>query len=56
VRAARLRSHAAPVAATLDRESGTLLLADAFRGVAPGQLAVLMDGETVAGHATIARS
>ncbi len=55
VRAARLRSHAKPVAASLDRDGGMLMLAAAFPGVAPGQLAVLMDGETVAGHATIAR-
>jgi tRNA-specific 2-thiouridylase len=55
VGAARLRSHAAPVAATLDVGSATLLLEGSFAGVAPGQLAVLMDGETVAGHATDAR-
>jgi tRNA-specific 2-thiouridylase len=56
VGAARLRSHAAPVAATLDADGTTLVLGTAFAGVAPGQLAVLMDGETVAGHATIARA
>jgi tRNA-specific 2-thiouridylase len=55
VGAARLRSHAAPVAATLDPDGETLVLGTAFAGVAPGQLAVLMDGDTVAGHATIAR-
>jgi tRNA-specific 2-thiouridylase len=55
VGAARLRSHAAPVAARLDTETGELLLGTPFGGAAPGQLAVLLDGETVAGHATIAR-
>ncbi|WP_354697488.1 QueC-like queuosine biosynthesis [Paraconexibacter sp. AEG42_29] len=55
VRAARLRSHAAPVAARLDPDAGELVLAGAFAGAAPGQLAVLMDGDVVAGHATIAR-
>ncbi|UTI62530.1 tRNA 2-thiouridine(34) synthase MnmA [Paraconexibacter antarcticus] len=55
IRAARLRSHAAPVAASLSADGGELLLGDAFAGVAPGQLAVLMDGDTVAGHATISR-
>jgi tRNA-specific 2-thiouridylase len=55
VGAARLRSHAAPVVATLDPDAGELILGSAFTGVAPGQLAVLMDGDVVAGHATIAR-
>ena len=55
VSAARLRSHGVPVAASIDLDAGELLLGAAFPGVAPGQLAVLMDGEVVAGHATIAR-
>jgi tRNA-specific 2-thiouridylase len=55
VGSARLRSHSAPVDARLDADTGELILASTFAGAAPGQLAVLMDGETVAGHATIAR-
>lgn len=52
---ARLRSHAAPVSAVLDTVAGELLLGGSFAGAAPGQLAVLLDGDVVAGHATIAR-
>ncbi|MCW3038685.1 MAG: mnmA [Solirubrobacterales bacterium] len=52
---ARLRSHSAPVDARLEPETGELVLAGSFAGAAPGQLAVLMDGDVVAGHATIAR-
>lgn len=55
VGAARLRSHAAPVDARLDVVAGELVLGSPFAGAAPGQLAVLMDGDVVAGHATISR-
>jgi len=52
----RYRSRAVParVAATAGRhELLEIELAEPFEGVAPGQTAVLMDGDTVVGHGTI---
>jgi tRNA-specific 2-thiouridylase len=53
----RLRYRQQPLACTSRRtEDGLeLMLATAAYGVAPGQLACLMDGELIVGHATIAR-
>jgi tRNA-specific 2-thiouridylase len=52
----RLRHHQRPIACTaIGNEPGlTLELATPAYGVAPGQLACLMDGDLVVGHATIA--
>jgi len=54
----RLRYRQPPLAATARRRDGMLELALAAPayGVAPGQLACLMDGELIVGHATIART
>jgi tRNA-uridine 2-sulfurtransferase len=53
----RLRYRQRPVACTARHTEGGLELALAAPayGVAPGQLACLMDGELIVGHATIAR-
>jgi tRNA-specific 2-thiouridylase len=55
----RLRYRQAPLACSAGRECGEgrleLSLAEPAYGVAPGQLACLMDGETIVGHATIDR-
>jgi tRNA-specific 2-thiouridylase len=52
----RLRYRQRPLACTALRSDGqlTLALAAPAYGVAPGQLACLMDGEVIVGHATIA--
>jgi tRNA-specific 2-thiouridylase len=56
----RLRYHAATLPATLGaaapgrHEALELRLAEPFDAAAPGQTAVLMDGETIVGHGTIA--
>jgi tRNA-specific 2-thiouridylase len=52
----RLRYRQRPLACTALRSGGdlTLALAAPAYGVAPGQLACLMDGEVIVGHATIA--
>jgi tRNA-uridine 2-sulfurtransferase len=52
----RLRYRQRPVPCTAMRRDGrlTLTLGEPAYGVAPGQLACLMDGEVVVGHATIA--
>ncbi len=56
----RLRSHAPLRPCTVELDSsgsggeGTVLLAEPVDGVAPGQLACLMDGDLVVGHGTIA--
>ena len=54
----RLRYRQLPLACTSRQIDGGLELALAAPayGVAPGQLACLMDGELIVGHATIARS
>jgi tRNA-specific 2-thiouridylase len=54
----RLRHRHAPLACTARRVDGglELTLAAAAYGAAPGQLACLMDGELIVGHATIARA
>ena len=53
----RLRYRQRPVAASARRRGGELVLtlAEPAYGVAPGQLACLMDGEVIVGHATIAK-
>jgi tRNA-uridine 2-sulfurtransferase len=51
VEAVRLRYRAPAVACTL--ASDTLTLAEPFEGVAPGQVAVLLRGDTVVGSGTI---
>ena len=51
VEAVKLRYRTPPVACTLDGD--TLLLAEPFSGVAPGQVAVLLRGDTVVGSGTI---
>jgi tRNA-specific 2-thiouridylase len=51
----RLRYRQAPIPCAQLRR-GTLDLAEPAYGVAPGQLACLMDGDLVVGHATIAGS
>jgi tRNA-specific 2-thiouridylase len=51
VEAVKLRYRTPPVACTLDGE--TLRLAEPFSGVAPGQVAVLLQGDTVVGSGTI---
>jgi tRNA-uridine 2-sulfurtransferase len=53
----RLRYRQRPVPCTATRRDGRLMLTldEPAYGVAPGQLACLMDGEIVVGHATIAR-
>jgi len=52
----RLRYRQRPVRCTGERRDGRLVLslAEPVYGVAPGQLACLMLGETVVGHATVA--
>jgi tRNA-uridine 2-sulfurtransferase len=56
----RLRYHSATLPATLGaaapgrHEALELRLAEPFDAAAPGQTAVLMDGETIVGHGTIA--
>jgi tRNA-specific 2-thiouridylase len=54
----RLRHRQAPLPCTARRVDGglELTLAVPAYGAAPGQLACLMDGELIVGHATIARS
>jgi tRNA-uridine 2-sulfurtransferase len=52
VQTVRLRYRSRPVACRLDGDA--VELAEPFEGVAPGQAAVLMAGDTVLGHATIA--
>jgi tRNA-specific 2-thiouridylase len=60
VDAVRLRYRSRPVPATLSvRETGRhakleLALGEEFAGVSPGQTAVLLSGETIVGHGTIA--
>ncbi len=56
----RLRYHARVVPATVDGSAGkhearTVELAEPFEGVAPGQAAVFLSGDTIVGHGTIAR-
>ena len=51
VEAVKLRYRAAAVGCTLDGD--TLRLAEPFAGVAPGQIAVLLRGDTVIGSGTI---
>lgn len=56
----RLRYHTEPVPARVDAPAGRhealdVLLERPFDGPAPGQAAVLMRGDVVVGHATIAR-
>ncbi len=57
----KLRYRSAPVAALLEPRSagthraGRLVLEEAVHGVAPGQLACLMDGDVIVGWATITR-
>lgn len=56
----RLRYHTEPVPARVEARAGThkhleLKLDRPFDGPAPGQAAVLMSGDVVVGHATIAR-
>jgi tRNA-uridine 2-sulfurtransferase len=57
VNSVRLRYHAQirPCTVELDQEGGegTVLLAEPVEGVAPGQLACLMDDDLVVGHGTI---
>jgi tRNA-specific 2-thiouridylase len=53
VGAVRLRYRSRPVGATLGNDE--LLLDEAFDAAAPGQLAVLLDGDVVVGYATITR-
>ncbi len=48
----RLRYHHRPIACSALRD-GTLTLEEPAYGVAPGQLACLMDGDMIVGHATI---
>lgn len=55
----RLRYHTAPVPARLEAAAGRhdrleIELEEPFEGPAPGQAAVLMSGDVVVGHATIA--
>jgi tRNA-uridine 2-sulfurtransferase len=50
----RLRYRQRPVACTLSADADELALAEPVHGVAPGQLACLMDGDAIVGHATIA--
>jgi tRNA-specific 2-thiouridylase len=52
----RLRYRQPPVACTLRavRDALYLTLAEPVHGVAPGQLACLMDGDAIVGHGTIA--
>ncbi len=52
----RLRYRQRPLGCTVSQRDGdlTLALAAPAYGVAPGQLACLMDGELIVGHATIA--
>jgi tRNA-uridine 2-sulfurtransferase len=52
VETVRLRYHARPLACRLDGD--TVELTEPFDGAAPGQAAVLMAGDRVLGHATIA--
>jgi tRNA-specific 2-thiouridylase len=60
VNSVRLRSHAPVRPCTVELDSaagdseGTVLLAEPVDGVAPGQLACLMDGDLVVGHGTVA--
>ena len=54
----RLRYRSATVRASVDAAPGRhdsleIELKEPFEGVAPGQAAVLMDGDTVVGHGTI---
>jgi tRNA-specific 2-thiouridylase len=63
VDAVRLRYRSEPLRARLDGAPGAgehdeldALLDEPAYGVAPGQIAVLLDGDLVVGHATIARS
>ena len=53
VTAARLRYRSKPVGARVD--GNVLHLDEAFSGAAPGQLAVLLDGDVVVGYATISK-
>jgi len=52
----RLRYRQRPVACTLSAAADELWLAEPVLGVAPGQLACLMDGDAIVGHATIAEA
>jgi tRNA U34 2-thiouridine synthase MnmA/TrmU len=51
VEAVKLRYRTPPVACTL--EGDMLRLHEPFAGVAPGQVAVLLQGDTVVGSGTI---
>ncbi|HYF28533.1 MAG TPA: aminomethyltransferase beta-barrel domain-containing protein [Baekduia sp.] len=53
VEAVKLRYKAAPVACRL--EGQTLLFGDSVDGAAPGQVAVLLQGDVVVGCGTISR-
>jgi tRNA-specific 2-thiouridylase len=57
VNSVRLRYHAQVRSCTVELDSasreGTVLLAEPVEGVAPGQLACLMDDDLVVGHGTI---
>ena len=52
MREVKLRYRSAPLPCTL--EKGTLTLAEPAWGVAPGQTAVLLQGDRILGCATIA--
>jgi tRNA-specific 2-thiouridylase len=59
----RLRYRSTPVPAAVERAAGTgshpeliVELEESFAGVSPGQTAVLLSGETIVGHGTIASS
>jgi tRNA-specific 2-thiouridylase len=53
VNAVRLRYRSRPIGATVDGD--VLRLNEAFDAAAPGQLAVLLDGDVVVGYATISK-
>ena len=55
---AQLRAHGEPLRCTADIEAGSLVvrLHDVARGIAPGQTAVVYDGDRVVGSATIQRA
>jgi tRNA-specific 2-thiouridylase len=53
--AVRLRSHGRALPAALDADAAVIELDEAVAGVAPGQLACLLEGDVVAGYATIIR-
>ena len=57
VDAVRLRSHGAAIPARVNEEGPTpsIDLGEAVGGVAPGQLACLLEGDVVVGYATITR-